>query len=142
MELPQARREAQQPLHALELVEPVLRHLRQERIAGRHDAEWCRGARDDLSGRAKPALQAFRLPFAQVSRTGLRTVVWGQLRGGPGRQPYRLEQYRGGRWVTVGGALLTSAAGFFKRTVRAAPGSELRVFASRQQLTSLPLRVA
>jgi hypothetical protein len=95
-----------------------------------------------LSGRVKPALQAFRLPFAQVSRTGLRTVVWGQLRGGPGRQPYRLEQYRDGRWATVGGTLLTGVAGFFKRTVRAAPGSQLRVFAARQQLDSLPLTVS
>src|SRR3954452_1183628 len=39
--------------------------------------------------RPKPALQAYKLPFAQL-RHGSRTVVWGQIRNGrQGRKPYR-----------------------------------------------------
>jgi hypothetical protein len=45
--------------------------------------------------RAKPSLQGFRLPFAQMRRRGPQAVVWGQIRNGPGRKPYRLEVLRG-----------------------------------------------
>jgi hypothetical protein len=90
----------------------------------------------------KPSLRAFELPFAEKSRTGSRTVVWGQLRAGPGRLPYRVQEYRQGVWQTVGGTLLTGAAGFFTRTVRAAPGAVLRVWSPRQQLAGLPLRIS
>jgi hypothetical protein len=91
---------------------------------------------------AKPSLLAFELPFAQVSRTGLKTTVWGQLRAGAGRQRYRLQQLRGDAWQTVGGTLLTTPSGFFTRTVRAAAGATLRVYSIPQELTSLPLSIS
>jgi hypothetical protein len=90
----------------------------------------------------KPSLLAFELPFAEVGRTGLRTVVWGQLRAGPGRQRYRLQELRGDAWVTVGGTSATTASGFFTRTLRAGAGTMLRVYSLPQKLESLPLRVS
>ncbi|MGH3002499.1 MAG: hypothetical protein ACRDM1_07570 [Gaiellaceae bacterium] len=75
----------------------------------------------------KPAYQAFRFPLAERSRRGLRTVLWGQIR--PGRRgTYRLQQFRGGRWQSVGGDYRTTVRGFFSRTVRAGKGSRLRVW--------------
>jgi len=94
------------------------------------------------SNRPKPSLQAFELPFAEKSRSGSRVVVWGQLRDGPGATPYRIQEQRGGAWRTIGGTALTGAAGFFTRTVRAEPGSVLRVWSPRQKLASLPLEVS
>jgi hypothetical protein len=93
------------------------------------------------NSRPKPSLLAFELPFAEKSRSGSSVVVWGQLRAGPGAQPYRIEAETDGGWRTIGGTALTGAAGFFARAVRAAPGTLLRVWSPRQQLASLPLRV-
>jgi hypothetical protein len=87
-------------------------------------------------GSAKPAFRAFMLPLAQESRRGLRTVVWGQVRPRTGRQPYRLQQYRDGRWRTVGGTYRTSSRGFLRRVVRAAPGSRLRLWSPRDATAS------
>ena len=53
-------------------------------------------------GKVKPSFAAYALPFAQVSRKGTRTSVWGQVRPRSGPQPYRLQQLRGGRWQWVG----------------------------------------
>jgi hypothetical protein len=93
------------------------------------------------SNRPKPSLRAFELPFAEKSRSGSGVVVWGQLRAGPGRTPYRIQEQHGGSWRAVGGTALTGAAGFFTRTVRAEPGAVLRVWSPRQRLASLALRI-
>jgi hypothetical protein len=98
-------------------------------------AGWQSGLRT-LSGEAKPAYDAFRLPLAQVSRSGLRTVVWGQVRPRSGAQPYRLQQWRSGAWRWVGGKQLTDARGFFTRTVRAGSRSKLRVWSPRDGVFS------
>jgi len=82
-------------------------------------------------GVAKPSFRAFMLPLAQVSRTGTRTVVWGQVRPRQGRQPYRLQQFRSGRWHNVGGQFWTGQRGFFQRTLQARPGSPLRIWSPR-----------
>jgi hypothetical protein len=92
-------------------------------------------------GVAKAAYRAYMLPLAQVSRVGLRTLVWGQVRPRAGRQPYRLQQFRGGRWRTVGGTYRTTARGFLRRVVRAAPGSRLRLWSPRDRRGSAVLRV-
>jgi hypothetical protein len=92
--------------------------------------------------RAKPSLQGFKLPFAQMGRRGSRTVVWGQIRGGrPGRKPYRLEVLRKNVWRPVGQARMTDGAGVFVRTIRLERGSLLRVWSPRQQRYSLLLRI-
>jgi hypothetical protein len=85
------------------------------------------------TGKAKPALAAFRLPLAQRSRHGLRTVVWGQIRPRSGKQTYRLQQFRKGRWHWVGGTKRTSARGTFATAVRAGKGSKLRVWSPRDK---------
>jgi hypothetical protein len=92
--------------------------------------------------RPKPSLQGFRLPFAQMGRRGLRTVVWGQIRNGrPGRKPYRLEVLRKNAWKPVGRARLTNDHGVFIRTIRLKPGALLRIWSPRQRRFSLQLRV-
>jgi hypothetical protein len=87
-------------------------------------------------GVAKPAFRAYMLPLAQVSRRGLRTVVWGQVRPRTGRQPYRLQQLRGGRWHTVRGTYRTSSRGFLRRVVRARRGAKLRIWSPRDHAAS------
>jgi hypothetical protein len=92
--------------------------------------------------RWKPSLQGFRLPFAQMRRSGFQTVVWGQIRGSrPGRKPYRLEILRKNVWKPVGRARLTNDHGVFIRTIRLKPGALLRIWSPRQQRFSLQLRV-
>jgi len=81
-----------------------------------------------VRGAAKPAAAAFRVPLAQRSRHGLRTTLWGQVRPG-GRSTFRLQQFRSGRWRTVG-VFATTHRGFFTRTVRAGAGARFRVYAS------------
>jgi hypothetical protein len=101
---------------------------------------WQSGLRT-LGGAAKPSYDAFKLPLAQVSRSGARTVVWGQVRPRSGPQPYRLQQWRNGAWRWVGPRRLTSPRGFFQRAVRAVPGMQLRVWSPRDRLRSPPLTV-
>jgi hypothetical protein len=101
---------------------------------------WQSGLRK-LTGEAKPAYNAFRLPLAQVSRGGTRTVVWGQVRPRSGRQAYRLQQRRSGGWRWVGSQRLTGTHGFFTRTVVAGKGAQLRVWSPRDGAFSPVLRV-
>jgi hypothetical protein len=93
------------------------------------------------SGSAKPSYRALMLPFAQSSRRRLRTVLWGQVRPGSGRRPYRLQQFRYGHWHWVGGTRRTNARGFFQRTVRAGAGSKLRIWSPRDEVFSPILQV-
>jgi hypothetical protein len=93
------------------------------------------------TGAAKPARSAFALPLAQVSRRGLRTVLWGQVRPGHGKQRYVLQQFRGGRWHAVGEVRTTTARGVLSRTVRAGKGAKLRLLDLRSGATSPVLLV-
>jgi len=101
---------------------------------------WQSGLRT-LGGAAKPSYDAFKLPLAQVSRSGSRTVVWGQVRPRNGRQPYRLQQWRNGAWRWVGPRRLTAPRGYFRRAVLAWPGAQLRIWSPRDRLFSPPLTV-
>ena len=92
-------------------------------------------------GVAKPSFRAFGLPLAQVSRHGLRTVVWGQVRPGSGRRVYVLQRWNGRRWVHVGGARRTTARGTFMRAIRARPGTKLRVWTPVVSYSSPLIRV-
>lgn len=93
------------------------------------------------AGAAKPAYAAFRLPLAQCSRAGLRTVLWGQLRSRTGRQPFRLQRLTGGRWHWLGASRSTNARGFFTVAVRAGRGVTIRVWSPRDRAFSEILRV-
>ena len=95
----------------------------------------------DARGHEKPSYRAFSLPLAVVSRTGARTAVWGQVRPGSGRRPYRLQRRVGGRWTWLGATARTSAGGFFQRTVSAGKGAQLRVWSPQLRVFSPPLAV-
>ena len=92
-------------------------------------------------GAAKTARRAAILPLAQVSRRGLRTVVWGQVRPESGRQRYVLQQFRNGSWRAVGGVRMTTSRGFLQRTLRAGKGSKLRLWYPRDRVTSPLLQI-
>ena len=89
----------------------------------------------------KPALASFSLPLAQVSRTGLATTLWGQVRPGTGPGRYVLQRRSNGRWVGIGGGGETNAQGFFTRTVRAGQGTQLRLYDPETQRSSPTLVV-
>ena len=90
----------------------------------------------------KPSLQGFGLPFAEMSRNGFETMVWGQIRGGgSGRRPYVLQVLQRNVWKAVGHRRLTDEAGFFIRTIRLKPGALLRIWSPRQRRFSLQLRI-
>jgi hypothetical protein len=92
-------------------------------------------------GSAKPALRSFSLPLAQVSRRGVRTVLWGQVRPHEGRERYILQQFRKGKWRTVGGKRITTPRGYLSRTVRAGRGAKFRIWYPRERLASPLLRI-
>ena len=80
-----------------------------------------------VAGAAKAAYRAFSLPLAERSRSGSRTVVWGQVRPGSGRRPYTLERATSSGWRTIGGAGRTGAGGTFQRTLTLPAGSRIRL---------------
>ena len=92
-------------------------------------------------GKIKPSFAAYALPFAEVSRRGTRTTVWGQVRPRVGAQPYRLQQLRGRRWQWVGRTQLTTRTGFLRRTITAARGSRLRIWSPRDRRYSIAVTV-
>jgi hypothetical protein len=95
-----------------------------------------------IDDKLKPSLNAFKLPFAEMRRSGFETVVWGQLRDGkPGRQQYQVQVLRRNHWQAVAGTRLTNDNGVFVRTIRLQKGSLLRVWSPKQRLYSLRLRV-
>jgi hypothetical protein len=85
--------------------------------------------------RAKPSFQSFRFPFAQESRAGSRTVLWGQVRPG-GASTYRLLRQVGTQWVRVGGDASTTTRGYLTRVVNAAPGARYRLWIPAQHTYS------
>ena len=79
------------------------------------------------AGEAKPALEAFTQPLAEVRRRGTSVVVWGQVRPGRGAQPYRLQRLVGNAWRTIGSTRRTSSRGYFTRTIAVPRGAYVRV---------------
>jgi hypothetical protein len=78
-----------------------------------------------LSGRAKPALAAFRLPLAETHRAGSQTSLWGQLSAPESGSTVRIERRVGRAWRTVGIAH-ADARGFFRFTATLAAGTHVR----------------
>lgn len=93
-------------------------------------------------GRVKPSFNAYSLPFAQVSRRGKRTTVWGQVRPRFGRQSYRLQKFSAGGWHWIGGTRLTTTGGFLHRVVSADRGSRLRIWSPRDRRYSIVVTVS
>lgn len=85
---------------------------------------------ETVRGVAKPALGALALPLAQMSRAGLRTILWGDVRPGEGRRRYVLQRWDGARWQSAGGAVATAGNGTLRRVVRAGAGARFRLVAA------------
>ena len=95
-----------------------------------------------IDDKPKPSLNAFRLPFAEMKRSGVETVVWGQIRDGrPGRKQYQIQVLRKNSWTPIAGTRVTNDIGVFARTIRLKRGALLRVWSPQQRLFSLRLRV-
>jgi hypothetical protein len=101
---------------------------------------WQSGLRT-LTGEDKPAYNAYRFPLAQAARSGSRTTVWGQIRPRGGRQPYRLQVWRGGRWDWLGSQALTDRRGVLTRVVVAGKGAKLRLWSAIDRASSPTLVV-
>jgi hypothetical protein len=80
-------------------------------------------------GRPKLAYHAFALPLAQVSRSGSRAVLWGEVRPGSGARHYVLQRSAGGTWRAVGGTRTTTRTGAFMASVALARGTRVRLYA-------------
>ena len=80
-----------------------------------------------VRGSEKPAFQAFELPLIELSSSGSRITVWGQVRPGHGVRKYALQRWTGSRWVTIGSVQRTSSTGTFERTISARRGEKLRI---------------
>jgi hypothetical protein len=85
--------------------------------------------------RAKPALQAFRFPFAAVPG-GRRVTLWGRTPDGR-RHTVDIERRRGGRWSRVD-RIRTNAHGIFRSRRRGLRGAVLRARVGADE--SLPFR--
>jgi hypothetical protein len=96
----------------------------------------------NAKGAAKKAKRAFALPFAQMSRRGTRTVLWGQVRPGAGRRPYVIQRWTGSRWRNVGSVKRTGRGGTFKRTLHLHAGTKVRLRATQLSYESPLLVIA
>jgi hypothetical protein len=80
-------------------------------------------------GTPKPSYHAFALPLAQMTRSGIHAVLWGQVRPGSGARSYVLQSFTKGRWRPIGGTARTGASGTLLRTVTLPPGTRVRIWA-------------
>jgi hypothetical protein len=110
--------------------------VKDERVRGR----WQSGL-IAAGGAQKPSFWSFALPLLQLSRDGSRTVLWGQVRAGRGRQRYVLQRVTNGHWRSIGGSRLTSSRGYFQRVVAATRGTRFRVLNLQDRSASLRLTV-
>jgi hypothetical protein len=94
------------------------------------------------AGTVKPSYRAFGLPLAQVSRSGTRVVLWGQVRPGNGRRSYVLQRWTGSRWAAVGGTRTTDSTGTFELTIRGRPGERVRLASPAVPYASPTLAIA
>ena len=129
--------EASRRVHATPRVDMLIHYLYKDEP----DVTRWQSGLISAGGSAKPALRAFSLPLVQASRSAMRTVLWGQVRPRHGRQRYILQQARGGKWRTVGGARRTSARGYLSRTVRAGRGAKFRIWYPAEKLASPLLKI-
>jgi hypothetical protein len=94
-----------------------------------------------VRGVAKPAFYAFRFPLAQVSRSGSRASLWGQIRPGKGVRTYRLQLRQGSSWRWLGSTQRTNGGGFFSTTATVPRGALIRVWSPQQHSYGWPLLI-
>ncbi|HVS84746.1 MAG TPA: hypothetical protein VHD91_03870, partial [Gaiellaceae bacterium] len=90
-------------------------------------------------GTQKPAFRAFALPLVQLSRSGNRVTVWGQVRPGHGVRTYFLQRWNGKRWVTIGSRAKTYPSGTLIRKISGYHGEKLRITTPLFEGTSQPV---
>jgi hypothetical protein len=93
-------------------------------------------------GSPKPALHAFALPLAEVSRRGKTVVLWGQVRPGSGARAYVLQRFADGTWIPLGATSRTDAGGTFVRTAALPRGARVCVRSPAAGYASPALTVA
>jgi hypothetical protein len=93
-------------------------------------------------GAVKPSYRAFGLPLAQISRSGGRVVLWGQVRPGSGPRSYVLQRWSGGRWTAVGGTRTTDSTGTFELTIQGRRGDRVRLVSPAVPYASPTLAIA
>jgi hypothetical protein len=81
-----------------------------------------------LTNAKKPAFNAFELPLAQISRSGTRSALWGELRAPAAGSTARLERHVGSRWQALA-TVQAGTGGFFRWTGTLPRGSQVRVHA-------------
>ena len=84
-------------------------------------------------GVAKLAASAFPFPLAHAGRSGGKAVLWGQIRPRSGRQTFRVQVRRNGRWSWSGPNRRTSVRGFLSVAVPAPRGTLVRVWSPRDR---------
>jgi hypothetical protein len=93
------------------------------------------------TGAPKLSVHAFSLPLAQQSRRGSRVALWGEVRPGAGARSYVLQIRTGSGWRAVATGR-TSGSGAFARTITAARGAKVRIWAPSLGYASPPLALA
>jgi hypothetical protein len=83
----------------------------------------------------KLSAASFRLPLAQLSRH----TLWGQVRPGEGRRPYRLRYASGGGWRWLGGTRTTGPGGIFRVNVALPRGTAVQLWS--EGTAGVPLRI-
>ncbi len=81
-----------------------------------------------VAGRAKPSYSAFRFPLTVAGASAGKTVLWGQVRPGIGRQAYRIQVRRGGGWSFVTPVRRTSIRGYLSLSLALPRGSTVRLW--------------
>jgi hypothetical protein len=130
--------EAARRAHATPYVDMLIQYLYQDEP----DADRWQSGLLTANGLAKVSRLSAMLPLAQATRSGLRTVLWGQVRPGSGRQQYVLQEFRNGGWRSVGGMHATDGRGFLSRAVRAGAGAMFRLWYPLEGIASPVLRVS
>ena len=84
----------------------------------------------------------FALPLAQVSRSGSRVSLWGQVRPGSGARAYILQRSVGGKWIAVGGTAHPDSSGTLARTETLPRGSVVRIWSADAGYASPALTIS
>jgi Cellulase (glycosyl hydrolase family 5) len=87
-------------------------------------------------GVEKLAASAFPFPLAHAGRSGGSAVLWGQVRPRSGRQTFRVQVRRDGRWRWSGPNRRTSSRGFLSVRVPAPRGTLVRIWSPRDRAYS------
>ena len=92
-----------------------------------------------VSGRAKPAAQAFPLLLLQTGRSGASATLWGMVRPRAGAQRYEVQRRVGGGWQRIGPSGLTSSRGYLSVRLSLPRGTVVRLWSPADEAAGVPL---